>query len=151
MTTAPPEAVAAVEGRTQELGRSLLAEAGRYRPGPAERLQDWLLTHAVADDRFRSRLLRYMDVLASLDYDEGGREAKRLAREYFATDFPGLPNSLRWLLRVARSEHLPAPIVGETARRAASLFARRFITPPGSGACGGSRPRHPTITRPAAP
>ena len=131
--TTPPAPVGAVEGRTQELGRALLEEAGRYRPGPAERVQDWLLTHAVADDRFRSRLLRYMDVLASLDYDEGGREAKRLAREYFGADFPGLPRSLRWLLRIARDEHLPAPIVGETARRAAALFARRFITPPGAG------------------
>ena len=71
---------AAVEQRTQELGRALLEEAARYRPGPAERVQDWLLTRVVADERFRSRLLRYLDVLAALDYDGGGREAKRLAQ-----------------------------------------------------------------------
>ena len=122
---------AAVEQRTQELGRALLEEAARFRPGPAERVQDWLLTHAVADDRFRSRLLRYLDVLAALDYDEGGREAKRLAQEYFGDRFPELPRVLRWLLRVARNELIPAPLVGETARRSAELFARRFITPPG--------------------
>ena len=34
-----------VEARTQQLGRALLAAAERYRPGPAERVQDWLLTH----------------------------------------------------------------------------------------------------------
>jgi len=121
-----------VEARTRELGRALLDAAGDYRPGVAERIEDWLLTHAVADDAFRSRLLRYMDVLASLDYDSSGSEAKRLAREYFGDDFPDLPRPLQWLLRIARNEHLPAPVVGETAERAAELFARRFITPPGT-------------------
>ena len=120
-----------VEQRTQALGRALLNGAAEYRPGPAERIEDWLLTTAMANERFRSRLLRYMDVLASLDYDSGGREAKRLAREYFGDRFPELPRALRWFLRIARDERLPAPLVGETARRGAELFARRFITPPG--------------------
>ncbi len=123
-------AEAAIEARTQELGRAILDAARAYRPGPAERIEDWLLTHAVTDDRFRSRLLRYMDVLAALDYDTGGDEAKRLAREYFGEDAPGLPRGMRWVMRVARSEHLPAPLVGETARRSAEVFAKRFITPP---------------------
>ena len=121
----------ALEARTQELGRALLERAAGYRAGPAERIEDWLLTNAVADERFRTRLLRYMDVLASFDHDRHGHEAKRLAAEYFGDDFPGLPRPLRWLLRVGRDEHLPAPVVGETARRSAELFARRFITPPG--------------------
>ena len=41
-----------------------------------KRLEDWLLTRVVADERFRGRLLRYLDVLASLDYDEGGGYSK---------------------------------------------------------------------------
>ncbi|MFA7248002.1 MAG: proline dehydrogenase family protein [Dehalococcoidia bacterium] len=131
MTTPAMPDGAAIEARTQVLGRALIDRAAQYRPAAGERIEDWLLTHAVADDRFRSRLLRYMDVLASLDYDAGGAEAKRLAREYFAGDFPALPRPLRWLLRVARDEHLPAPVVGEAAHRSASLFASRFITPPG--------------------
>jgi RHH-type proline utilization regulon transcriptional repressor/proline dehydrogenase/delta 1-pyrroline-5-carboxylate dehydrogenase len=121
-----------IEARTQELGRALIDAAEDYHPGPAERIEDWLLTNAVADDRVRVRLLRYMDVLASLDHDRHGDEAKRLAREYFGGDFPSLPRPLRWLLRIARDEHLPAPVVGESARRSAELFARRFITPPGA-------------------
>ncbi len=125
-------AAAAIEARTQALGRALLEATARYRPGPAERIQDWLLTHAVADHRFRGRLLRYMDVLAALDHDAGGHEAKRLAREYFGDEFPGLPLPLRWLMRIARDERLPAVVVGEAARRSAELFARRFITPPGA-------------------
>ena len=122
-----------VEARTQQLGRALLAAAERYRPGPAERVQDWLLTHAVADDRFRSRLLRYLDVLASVDYDSSGAEAKRLAHEYFGDEFPELPRALRWFLRIARNDLVPARIVGESARRSAERFARRFITRPGAG------------------
>jgi RHH-type proline utilization regulon transcriptional repressor/proline dehydrogenase/delta 1-pyrroline-5-carboxylate dehydrogenase len=130
--TQSPTSDAAIEARTQALGRALLAEAARYRPGAAERVEDWLLTRAVADERFRSRLLRYMDVLAAFEHDEGGVEAKRLAREYFGDEFPDLPPALRWLLRIARDERLPAPVVGESARRSAELFARRFITPPGA-------------------
>ncbi|MEE8421401.1 MAG: proline dehydrogenase family protein [Dehalococcoidia bacterium] len=145
------QADAAVEERTQELGRALLEVATRYRGGPAERIEDWLLTRALANDRFRARLLRYMDVLAALDFDSSGREAKRLAREYFGDEFPELPRALRWLLRIARDEHLPAAVVGETARRAAELFARRFITPPGIDGVTGTidelagRGRYPTF------
>lgn len=120
-----------IEARTQALGRALLDAAAEYRSGPAERIEDWLLTHAVADHRFRSRLLRYMDVLAALDHDAGGQEAQRLAREYFGDSFPELPFALRWLLRLARDERVPAPLVGASARASAELFARRFITPPG--------------------
>ncbi len=121
----------AIESRTQEIGNRLLDAAEAYRPGPAERMQDWLLTHAVADDRFRGRLLRYMDVLAALDYDESGHQAKRLANEYFSGGFPDLPFALRWLFRLARNEAVPARVVGQSARRSAELFARRFITRPG--------------------
>ena len=127
-----------VEERTQQLGRELLAEAGRYRPGPAERVQDWLLGLTAANERFRGRLLRYLDVLASVDYHSSGAEAKRLAAEYFGDEFPELPRGLRWLLRLARDEHVPARVMGESSRRAAELFARRFITPPGVDAVAGT-------------
>lgn len=121
-----------VEERTQRLGSELLAEAGQYRPGAAERVQDWLLGLTAANERFRGRLLRYLDVLASADHDSSGSEAKRLAAEYFGDEFPELPRGLRWLLRLARDERVPARVMGESSRRAAELFARRFITPPGA-------------------
>ncbi len=122
-----------VEERTQELGRALLAAAARYRPGPGERLEDWLLTHAVADERFRGRALRYLDVLAALDFDRGGRRARALAVEYLGAPFPGLPGGLRAALRLATDPRLPAPLVGALARRFAAALARRFITRPGAG------------------
>ena len=127
-----------VEERTQQLGRELLAEAARYRPGAAERVQDWLLGLTAANERFRGRLLRYLDVLASVDHDSSGAEAKRLAAEYFGDEFPELPRGLRWLLRLARDEHVPARVMGESSRRGAELFARRFITPPGTEAVSGT-------------
>lgn len=121
-----------VEERTQQLGRELLAEAAAYRPGAAERVQDWLLGLTASNERFRGRLLRYLDVLASADHDSSGSEAKRLAAEYFGDEFPELPRGLRWLLRLARDERVPARVMGESSRRAAELFARRFITTPGA-------------------
>ena len=121
-----------VEERTQQLGRELLAEAAGYRPGAAERVQDWLLGLTASNERFRGRLLRYLDVLASADHDSSGAEAKRLAAEYFGDEFPELPRGLRWLLRLARDERVPARVMGESSRRAAELFARRFITTPGA-------------------
>ena len=127
-----------VEERTQQLGRELLAEAARYRPGAAERVQDWLLGLTAANERFRGRLLRYLDVLASVDHDSSGAEAKRLAAEYFGDEFPELPRGLRWLLRLARDEHVPARVMGESSRRGAELFARRFITPLGTEAVSGT-------------
>lgn len=123
---------AAIEAQTQAIGRELIEATSDYRPGVAERIEDWLLTRVVADERFRTRLLRYMDVLAALGHDEHGQEAKRLAHEYFGDEFPDLPPALRWLLRIARDERVPAPVVGATSRRSAELFARRFITPPGT-------------------
>ena len=63
--------------------------AARYQGRPAERIEDWLFTHAVADPRFRSQLLRYVDILAALEHDPGGREAKRFAEEYFSAPLPG--------------------------------------------------------------
>jgi RHH-type proline utilization regulon transcriptional repressor/proline dehydrogenase/delta 1-pyrroline-5-carboxylate dehydrogenase len=121
-----------VEERTQELGRALLAAAARYRPGPGERLEDWLLTHAVADERFRGRALRTLDALAALDFDRSGRRAHALAVEYLGGEFPGLPAGLRAALRLATSRRLPAPLMGGLARRSAALLARRFITRPGA-------------------
>jgi RHH-type proline utilization regulon transcriptional repressor/proline dehydrogenase/delta 1-pyrroline-5-carboxylate dehydrogenase len=123
-----------LEARIQELGRELLHRTALHRPRLLERGQDWLLTRAVADARFRARLLRYLDVLAALDWDPSGRAAKQLAREYFSRSFPGVPGVLRAGLRVARSPLLPAPLLQRAARAAAGLLARRFIAPPGEQA-----------------
>ncbi|TAK78062.1 MAG: hypothetical protein EPO16_04345, partial [Dehalococcoidia bacterium] len=123
----PPE----IEARTQAIGRALLAEMDRYRPRVDEQVEDWLLSHAVADERFRTRLLRFLDVLAAFNGPGTADEVQELFHEYFADDFPGIPRPLRWLMRLARNEQVPASVVAEASRRAAQVFARRFITVPG--------------------
>ncbi|RJQ08192.1 MAG: aldehyde dehydrogenase family protein [Dehalococcoidia bacterium] len=120
-----------IEARTQAIGRALLQEMERYRPRVDEQVEDWLLTHAVADERFRTRLLRFLDVLAAFDAPGAADEVQALFHEYFADHFPGIPRPLRWLVRLARNEQLPAPVVAQASRRAAQVFARRFITVPG--------------------
>jgi RHH-type proline utilization regulon transcriptional repressor/proline dehydrogenase/delta 1-pyrroline-5-carboxylate dehydrogenase len=103
---------------------------GRYRPGLGERVEDWLLTHAVADSHFRTRMLRFLDVLAAFEGPGQSREVARLFREYFGGDFPGIPAPLRSLLSVARSPHVPASVLASASRRSAGVFAGRFITNP---------------------
>ncbi len=119
-----------VEARTQAIGRTLLDEMGRHRPRLDEQVEDWLLTHAVADERFRTRLLRFLDVLAAFDASGTSDEIQDLFHEYFADDFPGIPRPLRWLVRLARNEQVPAAVVARASRRAAEVFAQRFITVP---------------------
>lgn len=121
-----------IEARTREIGRSLLAAMGRYRPGAGERIEDWLLTRALADPHFRTRALRFLDVLAAFDGPGHSAATARLFREYFAGEFPGIPRPLRWLLRVGRGRYVPAPVVAVAAHRSAQVFAGRFITDPSS-------------------
>jgi len=104
---------------------------GRYSPRLDEQVEDWLLTNAMADTQFRTRLLRFLDVLAAFDAPGTSDEVQQLFHEYFAGDFVGIPRPLRWLLRVARNEQLPATVIASASRRAAEVFARRFITLPG--------------------
>ncbi|MCA9856867.1 MAG: hypothetical protein KC458_06270, partial [Dehalococcoidia bacterium] len=82
-------AEAAVEDRTRAIGEELLADLERYRPRAAERMQDWLLTDALADDAFRGRMLRFIDVFATVETTGDAEELHRLLREYFP---PGLPH-----------------------------------------------------------
>ncbi|MGE3856393.1 MAG: proline dehydrogenase family protein [Dehalococcoidia bacterium] len=119
-----------IEARTQAVGRALLADMERYSPRIDEQVEDWLLTHAMADERFRVRLLRFLDVLAAFDAPGTADEVQDLFHEYFAGDFPGIPRPLRWLVRLARNEQVPAAVVAQAARRSAQVFARRFITVP---------------------
>ncbi|MCA9846810.1 MAG: proline dehydrogenase family protein, partial [Dehalococcoidia bacterium] len=130
-------AEAAVEERTRAIGEELLADLERYRPRAAERMQDWLLTDALADDAFRGRMLRFIDVFATVETTGDAEELHRLLREYFPPGLPHVPRALRWLLRIARDPLLPSTALLEATRRAVALFARRFIADPDPRAMGG--------------
>jgi RHH-type proline utilization regulon transcriptional repressor/proline dehydrogenase/delta 1-pyrroline-5-carboxylate dehydrogenase len=121
---------AAVEVRTQAIGRALFARVRRYRPTALEALGDRAMALLARDDRFRARLLRFIDALASLEDDRGGRHVRRLLHEYLGggdAEFPGLPAWLRALVPVVASEAWPAPLVAAVARTATRTFASRFI------------------------
>ena len=124
---------ASIEARTREIGRSLLTEMERYRPGVAEHAEDWLLTHAVADPHFRTRMLRFLDVLAAFEDPRQAEDVARLFREYFSGDFPGVPLPLRFLLALGRASFVPAPVIAGASRKGAGIFASRFITDPSPG------------------
>ncbi|MBI4201847.1 MAG: proline dehydrogenase family protein [Chloroflexi bacterium] len=117
----------ALEARTQELGRQLHARTRRYRPSAAERMQDWLFDQLADDPSLRSRLLRFIDVLAALDADRGGRHVKRLFREYFSGPSPRLAWPLRAALAAGRSGVMPPWLLAGAARWAARATASRFI------------------------
>lgn len=120
----------AVERRARAIGEGLLDAIEGHRPDAAERMQDWLLTDALDDERFRTRMLRFVDVFAAVEATGDAKELHRLLREYLEGDFPGLPRLLRALLRIARNPLTPSTVVQATARRSIALFARRFIAEP---------------------
>src|SRR5262245_43884829 len=122
---------AALEMRTRELGRELLAKAACCRASLSERAQDAFLTRALADASFRTRLLRLLDVLASAAPDLDGPEVAALVAEHLAGPLPPGPAWLRAALRTARHPALPPALLGRALRSAAGWFASRFITPPG--------------------
>lgn len=121
----------ATEARTRALATELLERIEERRPRAAERLQDWLLSDALQDDTFRTQMLRFVDVFAAVEATGDSEELHRILGEYFAGDFPGIPRSLQWMLRLGRDQHVPSTVVRETVRRAVLLFARRFIVSPG--------------------
>jgi RHH-type proline utilization regulon transcriptional repressor/proline dehydrogenase/delta 1-pyrroline-5-carboxylate dehydrogenase len=92
----------------------------------------------MKDHTLRTRLLRFVDVLAALPSDSGGKHAASLFREYSQADFRHLPTLVRLALGAARSTLFPAPLLDRLARRFTRLMASRFIITPGPDAVAGS-------------
>jgi RHH-type proline utilization regulon transcriptional repressor/proline dehydrogenase/delta 1-pyrroline-5-carboxylate dehydrogenase len=123
-----------IEARTQELGRALYDLSEAHRPSLNERVQDRLMVLLMKDHKLRTRLLRFVDVLAALPRDPSGRRTAALFREYFDADFETLPWLLRPVLGAARSPLLPDLLVRKYARFWTRLIASRFIVPRKPGA-----------------
>lgn len=120
----------AVDRRIWDLGRELYARIERYSPPLKERAQDWLMVALMKDRTLRSRALRFVDVLAALPRDHGGKRTAALFREYFSAGFPKLPAALRAGLALARSPLVPDPVIAWGARTSTHLVANRFIVRP---------------------
>ena len=126
-----PHSAGEVEARTRELGESLHGQMQAHRPSVGERLQDRLMLLLMEDQTLRTRLLRFVDVLAALDGDRSGRRTAALFREYFGADFRHLPGVTRLALSLARSPLVPSALLAWLTRRGTRLIAGRFIVPPG--------------------
>jgi RHH-type proline utilization regulon transcriptional repressor/proline dehydrogenase/delta 1-pyrroline-5-carboxylate dehydrogenase len=125
--SASGEETGSIEARTQAIGRELYARMARYRPAPAEKAGDAAMLLLAEAPRFRARLLRFVDALASLQGPASDRHVQDLLREYLAADFPQLPAAVRALTPVARWGGWPAPLVAAGARGGARSIASRFI------------------------
>jgi len=121
---------ASIEARTRAIGRDLLDHIEGHRPRAAGRLQDWLLTDALKDDAFRTRMLRFVDVFAAVEASGDAEELHRLLGEYFRGDLDGVPRALRWMLRLGRDQKVPSLAVQQAVRRSVTFFASRFIVSP---------------------
>ncbi|MBI2859381.1 MAG: proline dehydrogenase family protein [Chloroflexi bacterium] len=117
-----------IEQRAREIGVDLFARSRQYHPSMRERSQDWLMVQLSRDPALQSRALRFVDALAALEFDTGGRYVSQLFREYFGYPFPRSPRLLRLALHFAASGAVPGPLLALMARMSTRVIASRFIT-----------------------
>ncbi len=89
-----------------------------------ERLQGDIMEWAVADERLKVEMLRFVDVFPTLRSRE---EIARHLREYFARQGVAAPAALRWGISLTGQRSPVAPLASAVIRRQISSFAQRFI------------------------
>jgi RHH-type proline utilization regulon transcriptional repressor/proline dehydrogenase/delta 1-pyrroline-5-carboxylate dehydrogenase len=117
---------AAVETRTQALGRELFAAARREseRLSALNRWTEQVLAWCLGDPALKRSVLRFIDVLPSL---RGARAVAAHVRDYFPTADRRLPPALRAGATLARSGLLTAPALAAAVTQAVEQVARQFI------------------------
>jgi len=145
--TGDADRASAVEARTQAIGRDLIAAIQRQPERPMDWLQDRFLVAIAEDETLRTSLLRFIDVLAALDFDRGGELTARLAREYLQRPLSRLPAPFRLIAEMARSAPAPARLIRLAAVRATTAIADRFIVEPGERSMAGGATRALRVLR----
>ena len=114
-----------VEPAVRAKARELFALIARHRTSPlsSERWQGEMMDWAMADERLKVELFRFVDVFPTLRTAE---DIDRHLREYF--EQPGLqtPRLMRWAL-AASKQRLVSPLATSVIRRQMLGFAQRFI------------------------
>lgn len=114
-----------LEQRVMGLGQEILARAGEIqaRQGTGERWVNDLLEQSMADEGFRVKALRFIDVLPVLssDYD-----LLRHLHEYFDQDELPLPKPVR-VLFASSNNALAAKLIAPIIRRGATALSERFL------------------------
>ena len=122
-TTAPT--VADIEPAVRAKARELFSLIARHQSSPfsGERWQSEMMDWAMADERLKVELFRFVDVFPTL---RTAGDIDRHLREYF--EQPGLqtPRLLRMGL-AASSQRLVSPLATAVIRRQMLGFAQRFI------------------------
>lgn len=122
----PAALLAAVESRTQAVGKELAASLSEAKPHVWQRRwwDERLLAWTMRDEALKVQLFRFVDVLPMLRTPEavaGGLQ------EYLETVGDHLPYGARLALRVARRMAFTRAAVARAARLSAQDMARRFI------------------------
>ncbi len=114
------------EERIQATARAILDAAREDKPSrlSRERLQGEMMEWAMADERLKVEMLRFVDVFPAL-HSRG--EMSRHLHEYFAHQGVAAPRMLRWGISLAGERSPVAPLAGSVIRRQLRGFAQRFI------------------------
>jgi RHH-type proline utilization regulon transcriptional repressor/proline dehydrogenase/delta 1-pyrroline-5-carboxylate dehydrogenase len=114
------------EERVQETARAIFAAMAGEKPGrlSRERLQGEIMEWAMADERLKVEMLRFVDVFPTL---RSRPEIARHLREYFAREGVAAPAALRWGISLTGRHSPMAPLASAVIRRQMRGFAQRFI------------------------
>ncbi len=114
------------EPSVQATARAMFAAMAAEKPSrlSRERLQGEMMEWAMADERLKVELLRFVDVFPTL---RDRSEVARHLREYFARQGVAAPKALRWGVGLAGPRSPVAPLASAVIRRQMKGFAQRFI------------------------
>jgi RHH-type transcriptional regulator, proline utilization regulon repressor / proline dehydrogenase / delta 1-pyrroline-5-carboxylate dehydrogenase len=118
--------VASFEDRVQATARAIFASISDDKPGrlSRERLQGDMMEWAMADERLKVEMLRFVDVFPTL---RSRGEIARHLREYFAREEVAVPAALRWGISLTGQRSPLAPMASAVIRSQMKGFAQRFI------------------------
>jgi len=118
--------VPSTEERIQSTARAIFAALANEKPGrlSRERLQGDMMEWAMADERLKVELLRFVDVFPAL---RSRAEIARHLQEYFAREGVATPAALRWGVSLAGQRSPMAPLASAVIRNQMKAFAQRFI------------------------
>ena len=120
-TLAPDGIEPAVRAKARELF-SLIAQS-KTSPLSSERWQSEIMNWAMADERLKVELFRFVDVFPTL---RTGADIDRHMREYFEQPDLATPRLMRMGL-AASAQRLVSPLAMSVIRRQMVSFAQRFI------------------------
>ena len=132
--------VPSLEDRVQNTARAIFAAMAKEKPGrlSRERLQGEMMEWAMADERLKVEMLRFVDVFPTL---RSRAEIARHLREYFAREGVAAPAALRWGISLTGQRSPMAPLASAVIRGQMRGFAQRFIVGPGRPRRGPGPPR----------